>query len=203
MLAKSKLMDVLDYINRYTDENGFPPTVRDMCHDLGIKSTATAYDYINRLKEMGHLSKAEKKKRAVSVVRGGGNVFRAPLLGVVNAGQPILAVENNEGYLPLPSDEFGGDDLFLLTVQGDSMIEAGIFNGDKLVVRRQPTAENGEIVVAMFNDGINDGATVKRYFRRDGKIILHPENSMLSDIIPDDPNGVTILGKVIGLLRTL
>ncbi len=202
MLKQDKLLNVLDYINRYIEENGFPPTVRDIGRDLGIKSTATVYDYLNRLKDMGMLQKADNKKRAVAV-KGGGNMFRAPLLGTVNAGQPILAVEENEGYYPLPTAQFKGDDLFLLNVHGESMIEAGICDGDKIVVRRQETAENGDIVVAMFDEGYGDGATVKRFFRRDGKIILHPENETMKDIVPDDPDGVKILGKVIGLLRSI
>lgn len=197
MLDKRKLDAVLQFINRYTDENGFPPTVRDICAELQIKSTATAYDYVNRLKEMGYLQKTAGKKRAVSLASS--NTVRVPLIGTVTAGAPILAAENYEGYYTLPTAEFSGEDLFLLTVRGDSMIEAGIFNGDKIVVRKQSSAENGDIVVAMFDDGIEEGATVKRFFRRDGKIILHPENSALTDYVLDN---VTILGKVIGLLRS-
>lgn len=197
MLDKRKLDAVLQFINRYTDENGFPPTVRDICAELQIKSTATAYDYVNRLKEMGYLQKTAGKKRAVSLASS--NTVRVPLIGTVTAGAPILAAENYEGYYTLPTAEFSGEDLFLLTVKGDSMIEAGIFNGDKIVVRKQSSAENGDIVVAMFDDGIEEGATVKRFFRRDGKFILHPENSSLTDYVLDN---VTILGKVIGLLRS-
>ena len=197
MLNKSKLDTVFEFITNYTDENGFPPTVREICSELHIKSTATAYDYINRLKEMGRLQKTAGKKRAVAVANT--NSVRVPLIGTVTAGTPILAAENYEGYYTLPTAEFQGDDLFLLTVKGDSMIEAGIFNGDKIVVKKQETAENGDIVVAMFEDGIEEGATVKRFFRRDGKFILHPENSALSDYVLDT---VTILGKVIGLLRS-
>ena len=197
MLNKSKLDTVFEFITNYTDENGFPPTVREICAELHIKSTATAYDYINRLKEMGRLQKTAGKKRAVAVANT--NSVRVPLIGTVTAGTPILAAENYEGYYTLPTAEFQGDDLFLLTVKGDSMIEAGIFNGDKIVVKKQETAENGDIVVAMFDDGIEEGATVKRFFRRDGKFILHPENSALSDYVLDT---VTILGKVIGLLRS-
>lgn len=201
MLNKNKLMDVLEYINRFSENNGFPPTVRDMCRDLGIKSTATAYDYINRLRDMGYLEKASNKKRAVAV-RSDGSV-RVPLLGTVTAGQPILAAENFEGYYPLPTAEFRGDDLFLLRVKGDSMIEAGIFDGDKIVVRKQETAQNGDIVVALFDpDGLGQGATVKRYFRRDGKVILHPENSALSDFVLDSDSDAMIIGKVVGLLRS-
>ena len=199
MLSQRRLDEVLAFINRYTDENGFPPTVRDMCRELGIKSTATAYDYINRLKEQGHLEKAEGKKRAVALKNTGGTV-RVPLIGTVTAGTPILATENYDGYYVLPSAEFSGDGLFLLTVQGDSMIGAGILNGDKIGVRKQETAQNGDIVVAMFDDGISEGATVKRFFRRDGKFILHPENETLTDYILDE---VTILGKVVGLLRSM
>ena len=197
MLNKSKLDTVFEFITNYTDENGFPPTVREICSELHIKSAATAYDYINRLKEMGRLQKTAGKKRAVAVANT--NSVRVPLIGTVTAGTPILAAENYEGYYTLPTAEFQGDDLFLLTVKGDSMIEAGIFNGDKIVVKKQETAENGDIVVAMFDDGIEEGATVKRFFRRDGKFILHPENSALSDYVLDT---VTILGKVIGLLRS-
>lgn len=198
MLDKRKLDDVLAFIHRYTDENGFPPTVRDICAELHIKSTATAYDYVNRLKEMGLLSKASGKKRAVAVRTA--NAVRVPLVGTVTAGTPILATENYEGYYSLPSNLFSGDDLFLLTVKGDSMIEAGILGGDTIVVRKQETADSGDIVVAMFGGEGEEGATVKRFFRRDGKIILHPENSALSDYVLDDVN---ILGKVVGLLRTM
>ncbi len=202
MLNKNKLMDALGYINRYIEDNGFPPTVRDMCRDLGIKSTATAYDYINRLRDMGYLAKAENKKRAVTV-RSEGTV-RVPLVGTVTAGQPILAAENFEGYYPLPTAEFRGEDLFMLRVQGESMIEAGIFDGDKIIVRKQQNAENGDIVVALFDpDGTEQGATVKRFFRRDGKIVLHPENSALSDFILDSESEAMIIGKVVGLLRKL
>ena len=198
MLDKRKLDDVLAFIHRYTDENGFPPTVRDICAELHIKSTATAYDYVNRLKEMGRLQKTAGKKRAVAVRTA--NAVRVPLVGTVTAGTPILATENYEGYYSLPSNLFSGDDLFLLTVKGDSMIEAGILGGDTIVVRKQETADNGDIVVAMFGGEGEEGATVKRFFRRDGKIILHPENSALSDYVLDDVN---ILGKVVGLLRTM
>lgn len=200
MLDKQKLEAVFDFINRYNEENGFPPTVRDICRELGIKSTATAYDYINRLKDMGRLSKAENKKRAVAV-RNGASV-RAPLLGTVTAGQPIFVAENYEGYYNLPTAEFHGDELFLLRVSGESMIEAGIFDGDKVVVRKQQTAENGDIIVAMFDDGISEGATVKRFFRRGENVILHPENAALQDFVLDGDSGLQILGKVVGLLRS-
>ncbi len=197
MIEKGKLDEVLQYINRYSEMNGFPPTVRDMCADLRIKSTATAYSYVNRLREMGFLNKADKKKRAVALNTG--DTVKVPLIGTVTAGQPILAIENYDGYYTLPSAEFQGDELFMLRVKGDSMIEAGIYEGDKIVVKRQDTAENGDIVVALFDDGIEEGATVKRFYRRNEKVILHPENATMSDFVLDD---VTILGKVIGLLRS-
>ncbi len=199
-MDQRKLDMVLLYINRYTEENGFPPTVRDMCRDLGIKSTATAYSYVNRLKDMGLLNKADKKKRAVVLKTG--DTVKVPLIGAVTAGLPILAVENHEGYYTLPASEFKGE-LFMLRVRGESMIEAGIFDGDKIIIRRQDDAENGDIVVAMFTDGIEEGATVKRFFRRDGKIVLHPENAAMNDFVLDEQSGVKILGKVIGLLRAM
>ena len=160
---------------------------------MGFKSTATAYNYIDRLRANGMLQKTDNKKRAVSLQR---NLRTVPLLGTVTAGTPILATENYEGYYALPADEFKGDGIFMLRVQGDSMIGAGIFDGDKIIVRQQPTAENGEIVVAL----IEDSSTVKRFYKRDGKIVLHPENPRLSDYVLDD---VVILGKVIGLVRNL
>lgn len=197
MIAQNKLNEVLSYVNRYNEENGFPPTVRDICSALGIKSTATAYSYINRLREAGLLNKADKKKRAVSLV--GSDIVKIPLIGTVTAGQPILAVENYESFYTLPAAEFHGDRLFLLRVRGESMIDAGIFDGDKVVVRKQESAENGDIVVALFDDGVEEGATVKRFYMHDGKFILHPENSTMQDFVLDN---VTILGKVIGLLRS-
>lgn len=198
MLDEKKLYAVLDFINEYSEDNGFPPTVRDMCRELGIKSTATAYDYINRLRDKGLLDKAEGKKRAVALKCG--ESVRVPLIGTVTAGQPIFATENFEGFYALPTAEFRGDNLFMLRVKGSSMIEAGIFDGDKVVVQKQETANNGDNVVALFDDGISEGATVKRFLRRDGKIILHPENETMSDFVLDE---VTILGKVVGLIRSM
>lgn len=200
MLKQAKLMAVLEYINRYIEANGFPPTVREICRELNIKSTATVYSYINRLIDQGYLQKLENKKRAVALK--GGETLKIPLIGAVTAGKPILAQENFEGYYTLPASEFKGKDLFLLRVKGDSMIEAGIFDQDKIVVAKQQTAENGDIVVALFDDGIGEGATVKRFFRRDDKIILHPENSSMQDFVLDEESRVQIIGKVVGLLRT-
>lgn len=194
MISEEKLTKVMDYIRKFTEENGYTPSVREIGKECGIKSTATVHSYIARLQEKGYLTKTDNKKRSVSIGRGSG--ITIPLIGTVTAGQPIFAYENYEDYYTFPVGEFKGDDLFMLRVQGTSMIDAGIMNGDKIIVRRQQTAENGEIVVAL----VDEEATVKRFYRRHGKVILHPENEELSDMIFEDGQ-VSILGKVIGLMR--
>lgn len=199
MITQEKLMKVLDFIERYSGKNGFPPTVREICTQFSMKSTATAYSYINLLRERGLLEKADRKKRAVAV--RGADTVRVPLIGAVTAGQPILAQENLEGYFPLPASEFGSGELFMLRVKGESMVEAGIYDGDKIVVKKQNTAENGDIVVAMFDSG-TEGATVKRFFRRGENVVLHPENSAMTDFILDKDSNLKILGKVVGLFRS-
>ena len=195
MVSEEKLIMVMDYIRRFTEENGYTPSVREIAQECGIKSTATVHSYLERLQTRGLVSKANNKKRAMTIGKGSG--ISIPLVGTVTAGQPIFAYENYEDYYSFPSTEFRGDELFMLRVQGTSMIKAGILDGDKIVVRRQPTAENGEIVVAL----VDDSATVKRFYRRNGQIILHPENDELSDMIFSDGE-VSILGKVLGLMRT-
>ena len=195
MIDENKLIKVMDYIRKFSEENGYTPSVREIGAQCGIKSTATVHSYIARLQDKGYLTKTDNKKRSVSLSRSSG--VSVPLIGTVTAGQPIFAYENYEDYYTFPAGEFKGDDLFILRVQGTSMIDAGIMNGDKIVVRRQNTAENGEIIVAL----IEDEATVKRFFKKDGKIVLHPENEALADMI-FEPNEVSILGKVVGLMRT-
>ena len=194
MVSQEKLIMVMDYIRKFSEENGYTPSVREIGKECGIKSTATVYSYLQKLQDKGYLNKASNKKRSVTLTRSSG--VNIPLIGTVTAGQPIFAYENYEDYYTFPADEFKGEDLFMLRVQGTSMIDAGIFNGDKIIVRRQETAENGEIVVAL----VEDSATVKRFFRRDGKIVLHPENESLSDMV-FEYGEVAILGKVIGLMR--
>lgn len=184
---------VFEFIQKFITENGYSPTVREICKACDIKSTATAYSFINALAERGIINKTGNKNRAVSLKQ---NAVSVPLVGTVAAGQPIFASENYEDYFSLPGNFFSGDDLFMLTVQGDSMIKIGMLDGDKIVVKRQNTAENGEIVVAM----VDDSATVKRFFVQNGKYILHPENDEMNDFVF---NEVTILGKVIGLLRNI
>lgn len=194
MVNEEKLVKVMDYIRKFSEENGYTPSIREICKECGIKSTATAHSYIEKLQNKGYLNKKENKKRAVAIGKGVG--VSIPLIGTVTAGQPIFAYENYEDYYTFPVNEFKGEELFMLRVEGTSMIDAGIENGDKIIVRRQQTAQDGEIVVAL----VEDSATVKRLFRRNGMVILHPENESLSDMI-FEPNQVRILGKVVGLMR--
>ncbi len=191
-----KYETVYNFIKEYITQNGYSPTVREICANCGIKSTATAYQYMNKLNERGLIRKAGNKKRAVSLGRQEGKTTAVPLIGTVAAGRPIFAEENYEGFYSLPSDFFGGDDMFMLTVKGDSMIKIGMLDGDKIVVKKQNTADNGDIVVAL----VDDSATVKRFYRRNGKFILHPENDEMSDFVFDD---VSVLGKVVGLMRNI
>ena len=189
-----KVYKVYDFTVNYLKENGFPPSIREICEKLNIKSTATAYSYVEKLKNMGLLEKSPLKKRAITPAVKQSKVNKVPVLGVINAGSPIFAVENLEGYIPL-SDDFNtkGSD-FALKVRGDSMINAGIYNNDIIIVHQQNTAKNGDIVVAM----VEDSATVKRFFLKDGKVILHPENDLMDDMVFPS---VQILGTVIGLMR--
>lgn len=194
MIDEEKLTRIMDYIRKFSDENGYTPSVREIGAECGIKSTATVHSYLERLADRGLLNKTDNKKRSVSLSRSSG--VNVPLIGTVTAGQPIFAYENYEDYYTFPAGEFRGNDLFMLRVQGTSMIDAGIFDGDKIVVRRQQTAENGEIVVAL----VEDSATVKRFYLRGNQVVLHPENEALSDLV-FEPNQVCILGKVVGLIR--
>ncbi len=196
MKSNEKYQVVYDFIRKYISENGFSPSVREICANCGIKSTATAYQYINRLNEQGLINKAGNKKRAVSLKSNVAGSVNVPLIGTVAAGQPIFAEQNYEGIYALPSDFFGNDEMFMLTVKGDSMIKIGMFDGDKIIVKKQDTADNGDIVVAL----VDDSATVKRFFRRNGKYILHPENDDMSDFVFDN---VSVLGKVVGLMRNI
>ncbi len=196
MINEEKLVKVMDYIRKFTEENGYTPSVREIGKECGIKSTATVHSYIEKLQSKGYLNKTDNKKRSVTIGKGTG--VNIPLLGVVTAGQPIFAYENYEDYYTFPVNEFKGEELFMLRVEGTSMIDAGIMNGDKIIIRRQPTAENGEIVVAFICE--ENSATVKRFYARNGKIILHPENEALSDMIYE-PEQIVILGKVVGLMR--
>ncbi len=191
--GNNKSQEVFDFIQKFIAENGYSPTVREICKACDIKSTATAFTYINQLALRGIINKADNKNRAVSLKQ---NVVTVPLIGTVAAGRPIFATENYEGFYSIPGNFFSGEDLFMLNVHGDSMINIGMYEGDKIIVKRQETADNGDIVVAM----VDDGATVKRFFKRDGKFILHPENDDMQDFVFDE---VTVLGKVIGLIRNI
>ena len=194
MMNEEKLTKVMDYIRKFSEENGYTPSVREIGKECGIKSTATVHSYIEKLQNKGYLNKTENKKRSVTLGKGSGVTI--PLIGDVTAGQPIFAYENYEDYYTFPVGEFKGEELFMLRVQGTSMIDAGIMDGDKIIVRRQHTAENGEIIVAL----VDDSATVKRLFRKAGKVILHPENEELEDMV-FEPQEVSVLGKVVGLMR--
>lgn len=191
---EKKLNEVYEFTAEYVNSNGYPPSIREICYKLHIKSTATAYSYLERLKSKGLLDKPSQKKRAIKIFKDFPQENSVPLVGVIRAGEPIFVVENLEGYYPLPPDFNVKGECFTLKVTGNSMINAGISDKDVIIVKRQNTAENGEIVVALTDDG----ATVKRFYKEKDRIILHPENDELCDLIYND---VEILGTVKGLFR--
>ena len=198
---KEKML--LDYIRIFQDEKGFPPSVREMCEAIDVSSTSTIAYYLTKLENAGHIRKTQNKNRAIEVLTKtdnvlgpapDGNLTCIPILGTITAGQPILAVENYDEYFMVSPNLFRGDGLFMLTVRGESMINAGIYDGDKIIVRQQSYANNGEIVAALI-DGC---ATVKRFYREDGHFRLQPENDTMEPIIVDR---LELLGKVVGLVR--
>ena len=186
---------ILDFIKSEIDLKGYPPSVREICAAVGLKSTSTVHAHLNHLEAQGLIRRDPTKPRALEVTDGTQARGRSvPLVGRVTAGMPILAVENIEDYLVLPQSMLGRDDIFCLRVQGESMIDAGILDGDIVVLRQQDAAENGEIVVAM----VEDEATLKRIFYEDGHVRLQPENRTMDPIIVPDAQ---VLGKLVALVR--
>ena len=194
-----KERQVLEYITDTIRREGFSPSVRDIGEALKIKSTSTVQSYIKRLEEKGVLKRESGKSRTLRIdtyQRDSQRTVKVPILGKVAAGKPILAIENQEGYVdfPMPGVSRGYKDLFALRVAGESMINAGILSGDIVVVRRENYAENGDIVVAL----VEDEATVKRFYKENGHFRLQPENPTMEPIIVDE---VFILGRVVAVLR--
>ncbi|MGZ4359981.1 MAG: transcriptional repressor LexA [Gaiellaceae bacterium] len=195
--------EIWEFLVGYVERHGYPPTVREIGEAVGLASPSTVHAHLANLERAGLLRRDPTKPRALELMRErsepvAAELPRLPLLGDIAAGSPLLAEENVEDHISIP-ETFAGD--FLLRVKGDSMIEAGILEGDLVVVRREQTAENGDIVVALVGDDESAGeATVKRFFREAGRIRLQPENSALAPIYAPY---VRILGKVTGVLRTL
>ena len=197
--------EILSYIKNHVDAKGYPPSVREIGEAVGLASSSTVHGHLARLEKKGFIRRDPTKPRAIEVLlqEEDSNIPKTnatfvPVIGKVTAGLPITAVENIEEYIPIPDTAIHSDEqLFVLIIDGDSMIEAGIFNGDKVIVKQQYTAENGDIVVAMTDEG---EATVKRFFKEKDHIRLQPENSSMDPLIYTD---VSILGKVVGLYRTL
>jgi len=187
---------ILEFIKSEIENKGYPPSVREICTAVGLRSTSTVHAHLNHLEEQGLIRRDPTKPRALEVVDGTQARGRSvPLVGKVTAGQPILAVENIEDYLVLPQSMLGKDDMFCLRVQGESMIDIGILDGDIVVLRKQDTAENGEIVVAMTPE---DEATLKRIYYEEDRVRLQPENSTMEPIYTEN---ATVLGKLVALVR--
>ena len=198
---------ILDFIMKFKNEKGFIPSVREIGKAIGLSSTSTIAYYLNKLEQDGKIKRSGNKNRAIEIITPNKQIIPEftqnddvfidiPLLGQIAAGTPILATQNIEDNFKLPTNLFHGDSLFMLKVRGTSMINAGINNGDLVIVKKQNDAENGEIVAAMWNDE----ATVKRFFKEENRIRLQPENDALSPIYLDS---VEILGKVVGLIRKM
>ena len=193
--SKENQQRILDFIKSEIDLKGYPPSVREICSAVGLRSTSTVHAHLNHLEAQGLIRRDATKPRALEVLDGSHQRGRSvPLVGRVTAGQPILAIENIEDYLVLPQSMLGQDDIYCLRVRGESMIDAGIMDGDIIVLRQQDTAENGEIVVAM----VDEEATLKRIFYEKDRVRLQPENPTMEPIYADS---VTVLGKLIALIR--
>jgi len=191
---------ILDFIKGEIRRKGFPPSVREIGEAVGLRSSATVHAHLARLEEKGYIRRDPVKPRAIEVLETDPlfekkRVVNVPVVGRVTAGTPILAVENIEDVIPLPYEFVGDENVFLLRVRGESMIEAGIYDGDYVVVRQQQHAQDGDIVVAL----LGDEATVKRFYKERDHVRLQPENTLMDPILTRD---VQILGKVTGLFRT-
>jgi repressor LexA len=200
----SRQQAILEFIRSEVKDKGYPPSVREIGEAVGLASSSTVHGHLSRLEKKGYIRRDPTKPRAIEVIGleesspvSETPSLHIPLIGKVTAGQPITAIENVEEYLPMPASFVQDEHSFILEISGDSMIEAGIFDGDYVVVRQQNYANNGDIVVAMTED---DEATVKRFFKEENHIRLQPENATLEPILL---NNVHILGKVIGVFRTL
>ena len=191
---------ILDYIKSEIQAKGYPPSVREIANAVGLKSTSTVHGHLQRLEKRGLLHRDAMKPRAMEVV-GDPNFLRnsttaVPVVGHVQAGVPILAEQNLEDYVPIPDVMLGNGNHFILRVHGESMIDAGIMDGDYIIVRQQSEAANGDIIVAM----LDDSATVKRFYKEDGQYRLQPENPTMEPIFT---KGLTILGEVVSLFRLI
>ena len=197
----AKQQEILEYIKETILKKGYPPAVREICEAVHLKSTSSVHSHLETLEENGYIRRDPTKPRTIEILDDCFNLTRrevenVPLLGSIAAGQPLLAQENIESYFPIPAEILPNTDTFMLKVKGESMINAGIFDGDQIIVSRQSNAENGEIVVAL----LEDSATVKRFYKEEDYYRLQPENDFMDPIICKD---VQILGKVIGLLRIM
>jgi repressor LexA len=203
MVRKSnRQQDIITFIKSQIKEKGYPPSVREIGEAVGLQSTSTVHGHLDRLERKGLIRRDPAKSRTIEIIDDETmpndfdlNISQVPIIGKVTAGQPILATENIEDYFPLPTHVVGDREVFMLNVSGDSMYEVGIYDKDLIVVRKQSTANNGEIVVAMTDE---DEATVKTFYKEKDHIRLQPENSSLSPILLKQ---CTILGKVIGVFR--
>ena len=194
-----KQQQILEYIKECIINQGYPPAVRDICQAVNLKSTSSVHSHLETLEKNGHIRRDPTKPRAIEIIDDEFNLTRremvnVPIIGTITAGEPILATENIEGYFPVLADNLPQGDVFMLHVKGESMINAGIFDGDCVIIKQQDTAHNGEIVAAL----IDDSATIKTFYKEQGHIRLQPENDTLDPIIVDD---CSILGKVVALYR--
>ena len=195
-----KQQEILDYIKNEILNRGFPPAVREICEAVNLKSTSSVHSHLEALEKNGYIRRDATKPRAIEIIDDNFNrvrreVVNVPIIGTVAAGQPLLAVENIEGYFPIPAEFMPNSQSFLLKVKGESMINAGIFDGDQVLVKQQSTAEDGDIVVAL----IDDGATVKTFHKEKGYYRLQLENDTMEPILVHE--GLQILGKVFGVFR--
>lgn len=194
-----KQREILEYIKKEILNRGYPPTVRDICEAVNLKSTSSVHSHLETLEKNGYIRRDPTKPRAIEIVDDNFNFTRrefanVPLIGQVAAGQPLLAVENIESYFPIPTEFMPNAESFMLKVKGESMINAGIFDGDNILVEKCDNVHNGDIVVAL----IDDSATVKTFYKEDGHIRLQPENDTMDPIIVPD---CKIVGKVFGVFR--
>lgn len=196
-----KQRQILEFVKQEILRKGYPPAVREICEAVNLKSTSSVHAHLETLERNGYIRRDSSKTRAIEIVDenfnlGRREVVNLPVVGTVAAGMPILAEQNIENYFPLPSEYVPNQECFMLKVKGDSMVNAGIFNGDSVLVKSQSTAKNGDMVVAL----VDDSATVKTFYKENGHYRLQPENDNMDPIIVSE---VSILGKVFGVLRLM